>query len=130
MALALLLSLNLHLVMLDAVAASMRLLPVGGEMDLAAGAAAMVRTGSTLFMLGLRFAAPVVAAVLIANVALAVLSRAAPQLNVLSVAFPLQIMVGLFALLAALPFIATFFTGWTGTYDSLVGGILNALGGG
>lgn len=129
-ALALLLSLDLHLVMLDAVAASMRLLPVGEPMELAAGAVAMVRLGSTLFMLGLRFAAPVVAAVLVANIALAVLSRAAPQLNVLSVAFPIQILVGLFALLASLPFIATFFGGWTGAYDGIVGGVLRALGGG
>lgn len=129
-ALALLLSLDLHLVMLDAVAASTRLLPVGTEMELAGGATAMVRMGSTLFVLGLRFAAPVVAAVLVANVALAILSRAAPQLNVLSVAFPLQIGIGLFALAAALPLIATFFTGWAGAYDGMVGGVLRVLGGG
>jgi flagellar biosynthetic protein FliR len=129
-ALALLLSLDLHLVMLDAVAASTRVLPVGMEMDLAGGAMALVRTGSTLFVLGLRFAAPVVAAVLIANVALAILSRAAPQLNVLSVAFPLQIGIGLFALAAALPFIGTFFTGWATVYDGMVGGVLRILGGG
>jgi flagellar biosynthetic protein FliR len=129
-ALALLLSLDLHLVMIDAMAASTRVLPVGMEMDLAGGAMALVRTGSTLFVLGLRFAAPVVAAVLIANVALAILSRAAPQLNVLSVAFPLQIGIGLFALAAALPFIGTFFTGWATVYDGMVGGVLRILGGG
>lgn len=129
-ALALLLSLDLHLVMLDAVAASLRLLPVGMEMSLASGASEMARLGSSLFVLGLRFAAPVVSAVLVANVALAVLSRAAPQLNVLSVAFPLQIAVGLFALAAAFPYIATFFTGWHEVYDGMVGGVLRTLGGG
>ena len=55
---------------------------------------------SMLFGLGLQFAAPVVAAVLVANTALAILSRAAPQLNVLSVAFPIQIGIGLVALAA------------------------------
>jgi len=129
-AIALLLGLDLHLVMLDAVAASTRLLPIGMEMDLAGGARAMVGLGSTLFLLGLRFAAPVVASVLIANVALAVLSRAAPQLNVLSVAFPLQIGVGLFALAASIPLIATFFTNWSTPYDDMVGRVLRVLGGG
>ena len=56
---------------------------------------AMVRSARVLFALGLQFAAPVIAAVLVANTALAVLSRAAPQLNILSVAFPVQIGIGL-----------------------------------
>ncbi|HEY0970394.1 MAG TPA: flagellar biosynthetic protein FliR [Gemmatimonadales bacterium] len=126
-ALALLLNLDLHLVMLDAVAASARVIPVGAQVDAAAGAYELVRAGGMLFMLGLRFAAPVVAAVLIANVALAVLSKAAPQLNVLQVAFPIQIAIGLAALAASIPLIATFFSGWTGPYDGLVGRVLEAM---
>jgi flagellar biosynthetic protein FliR len=129
-ALALLLSLNLHLVMLDALAASARVVPVGVPLDLAGGAAAMVRAGGTLFVLGLRFAAPVIAAVLVANVALAALSRAAPQLNILQLAFPIQIAIGLLTLLASLPLIAAVLQGWTGTYDGMVGGVLRAFGGG
>jgi flagellar biosynthetic protein FliR len=129
-ALALLLSLNLHLVMLDALAASARVVPVGAPLDLANGASAMVRAGGTLFVLGLRFAAPVIAAVLVANVALAALSRAAPQLNILQLAFPIQIAIGLLTLLASLPLIAAVLQGWTGMYDGMVGGVLRALGGG
>lgn len=126
-ALALLLNLDLHLVMLDAVAASARVIPVGSPVDAATGAHELVRAGATLFLLGLRFAAPVVAAVLIANVALAVLSKAAPQLNVLQVAFPIQIAIGLAALAASIPLVATFFSGWTGPYDELVGRVLEAM---
>jgi flagellar biosynthetic protein FliR len=129
-ALALLLSLNLHLVMLDALAASARVVPVGAPLDLANGASAMVRAGGTLFVLGLRFAAPVIAAVLVANVALAALSRAAPQLNILQLAFPIQIAIGLLTLLASLPLIAAVGQGWTGMYDGMVGGVLQAFGGG
>lgn len=126
-ALAMMFALDLHLVMLDAVAASARVLPVGAPIDTAAGLAEMVGAGSTLFVLGLRFAAPVVAAVLLANVALAVLSKAAPQLNVLQVAFPIQIAVGLAAFAASLPLIATFFTGWVASYDGIVGRVFDAL---
>ena len=68
----------------------------------------------------MRFAAPVIAAVLITNVALAVLGRAAPQLNILSVSFPIQIAVGLLTLIASLPAIARFFGGWSGVYDGML----------
>ena len=71
-ALALLLAVNAHLTMLDTLAASTRLLPVGGATDMPAGAAAMAGLGGSLFVLGLRFAAPVVAVVLLANAALAI----------------------------------------------------------
>jgi flagellar biosynthesis protein FliR len=126
-AVSILLSFNAHLVMLDALAASLTRLPVGGAVDLQAGLGALVGLGSTLFALGLKFAAPVIAAVLIANVALAVLSRAAPQLNILSLAFPVQIGMGLFALAASLPFIATWFGGWETAYDAILTRTLGAF---
>ena len=127
-AITLLLVLDAHLVMLDALAESARAVPVGSALDLQAGVGAMTSLLGTLFALGLRFAAPVIAAVLIGNVALAVLSRAAPQLNVLSVAFPLQIGIGLVALAASLGMIATFFTGWTTTYEGMLSHVFGAMG--
>lgn len=125
----LLLSLNFHTVMLGALADSAARFPVGVPVSLQGGALAVLQLGGTLFVLGVRFAAPVIAAVMIANVALAVLGRAAPQLNVLTVAFPLQITIGLFALLAALPAMARFFEGWTGTYDGMMTHVARGLSG-
>lgn len=111
------LALNVHLGMLEALATSLRAIPVGTAIDFPSGLSALLSLGSTLFVVGLRFAAPVVATVMIGNVALAVLSRAAPQLNILSVAFPLQIGLGLFALCAAVPFIAGAIADWPSHYD-------------
>jgi flagellar biosynthetic protein FliR len=125
-AITLLLSVDAHLVMIDAVARSVRLIPIGSGLH-AVGLYAMVHAGSVLFGLGLQFAAPVIAAVLVANTALAILTRAAPQLNVLSVAFPIQIGIGLFALAGSVPFIAAFYHGWTGLYNTTVDHILAAL---
>ena len=126
-ALAVLLSLDLHLVMLDALAASARLVPVGAPVDAEGGLLALVKIGGTLFVLGLRFAAPVIAAVLVANVALAALSRAAPQLNILQLAFPIQIAIGLVTLLASLPLMAAVLGNWAGTFDDMVGGVLRTM---
>ncbi|MEO8563625.1 MAG: flagellar biosynthetic protein FliR [bacterium] len=126
-ALTLMLALDGHLVMLDAMARSARVLPVGSTLDLVGGARAMVGMGGELFGLGLRFAAPVIAVILIANVSLAILGRAAPQLNILSVAFPIQIGVGLVAFAATIPVIAMFFNGWQGTYESMLTHSIGAL---
>jgi flagellar biosynthetic protein FliR len=80
-----------------------------------------------LFALGLQFAAPVIAAILVANTALAILSRAAPQLNILSVAFPVQIGIGLISLGASIPFIGAFYHGWSGVYNGTLDRFFAAL---
>ena len=105
----------------------MRAIPAGSALDLQRGVGALISLGGTLFVLGLRFAAPIVATVMIGNAALAVLSRAAPQLNILSVAFPLQIGLGLFAIGATLPLIATYLGEWPAHYDSQLTTIFGAF---
>ena len=129
-AVTLLLVTDLHHVMLEALVASTRVAPLGEPLAIASGMRVALDTGSTLFALGLRFAAPVMAVVLIGNVALAVLGRAAPQLQVIAVAFPLQIGLGLLTLAASLPYVLAWFTGWAATYDALTDGIMRALLGG
>jgi flagellar biosynthesis protein FliR len=126
-AVTLLLSLDAHLVMLGAIGDSLELLPVGVPLELSAGIATMVTWGSTLFAVAVRLAAPVIATVLLANVALAVLGRAAPQLNVLAVAFPIQIGLGLLVFAASIPLIGAFFTGWAVIHDGMLGQVLEAF---
>lgn len=129
-ALAFVLTSGLHVVLLESVAASTQVAPLGAPLALAEGMRAAAGLVSQLFLLGLRLAAPVMAVVLVGNVALAILSRAAPQLNILSVAFPLQIGIGLLTLAAAFPYLATVLPGWTGLYDALTDTVLRALLGG
>jgi flagellar biosynthetic protein FliR len=63
---------------------------------------------STLFVSAIEVAAPVLLALLVTDVALGMVSRVVPQLNMLSVAFPLKIGVALLVVAAALPFLG----GW------------------
>ena len=65
--------------------------------------------------------------VLVGHTALAVLSRAAPQLNVLSVAFPINIGLGLITLSGAIPIAAAFFNAWGTRYDGVVSAYLIPL---
>jgi flagellar biosynthesis protein FliR len=125
----LILSTNGHVVMIEAIAASTDIIPVGAGVAAEQGLGALIATGSHLFALGVQIAAPVTAAVLISNVAMGVLARTAPQLQVFMLAYPLQIVVGLFTLAMALPLIGTLFTDWPGQYRGLVAQLLDALGG-
>ncbi len=122
-----LLAFNVHLAMIEAIGASLRSIPVGSAMDMQRGLGTLLALGGTLFVNGLRFAAPIVATVMIGNAALAVLSRAAPQLNILSLAFPLQIGLGLFALGTAIPFIATTLGNWPADYDHQIATVFAAF---
>ncbi len=124
----LLLSFNLHHVILGALADSTEFVPLGSAIDLTQGALALASSGGLLFIMGIKMAAPVMGVVLIANVALAIAGRAAPQLNLLTLAFPVQIALGLGAIAATLPVIARWLSGWTGMYESFLITTTRAMG--
>lgn len=125
--LTLILSVGGHVLLIEALARSLEVAPAGAPLQLAEGARAFVLLGGELFLLGLRFAAPVVAAMMIGNAALGVMARTVPQLNVLIVAFPVQIAIGLFALWASIPLMARFFAGFEGRYEEVVAPLLQTL---
>ncbi len=129
LALTLLLAGNGHLVMLDALAGTLQHLPIGGALQLPEGMQGTVLMGSELFALGFKFASPVIAVIMVTNVALAVLSRAAPQLNILQLAFPVQIAVGLFAFTASVPMIVSWFVGWDVTYAGMLTQLVSVFSG-
>lgn len=101
-----------HLIMLQAVGASFHAMPLGAPVNLGEGMGAFAATAGTIFLTGLQFASPVIAAVLLTNVALAVLGRAAPQLNIMSLAFPLQIGIGLIAFAGSVGMVVHAMSDW------------------
>ncbi len=60
--------------------------------------AAAVRWGGVIFMVGLQIALPVTAALLSTNLAIGMMTRAAPQLNIFAVGFPLTLGTGFLVL--------------------------------
>ena len=112
LALALLLVTDGHLVMIEALAVSYELIPPGWVFDLTGGVLVLIDTMALLFAQGLQFAAPIIAAVSVGYVALGVLARTSPQLNMLAVAFPLQIGLGLVVLGGSIPLATTFYAAW------------------
>jgi flagellar biosynthetic protein FliR len=69
--------------------------PPGSSVVSAAAAPAIIRLGATLFSVGLRLAFPVVALLVMVDVALALMGRVNAQLQLLSLAFPIKMLVTL-----------------------------------
>ncbi|WP_341675312.1 flagellar biosynthetic protein FliR [Niveibacterium sp. SC-1] len=105
------LSLNGHLVLINAVAQSFQWLPAGVPSLSGDGFRAIVRSAGVIFSVGLLISLPAVAALLITNVALGVLTRAAPALNIFSLGFPITLAVGIAAMIFSLELFTTSFQG-------------------
>ncbi|HHO59983.1 MAG TPA: flagellar biosynthetic protein FliR, partial [Thiotrichales bacterium] len=89
------LALNGHLLLINVVAESFQQLPVGFITPSADGLWQLASWGGTMFAGGVLIALPAVAALLLVNLAFGVTARAAPQLNIFAVGFPVMLMVGL-----------------------------------
>ncbi|MEJ2059512.1 MAG: flagellar biosynthetic protein FliR [Gammaproteobacteria bacterium] len=97
------LALNGHLFLIEMAARSFRSLPVGtpglnGEVFWQ-----VARWGGQMFAAGLLVALPAVASLLLVNLAFGVITRAAPQLNIFAVGFPITLVMGFALILLSLP---------------------------
>lgn len=96
------LSLDGHLLIISAIAESFMTMPIGSQ---ATGVDAMklVSWGGQIFSSGLLLALPAVAALLITNMALGILTKTAPQLNLFGIGFPVTLTVGILIIVLTLP---------------------------
>lgn len=98
------LAMNGHLLTLQVLAESFRLLPVSATPLHAGGFASLMTWSATLFSAGLLLSLPLIAALLITNLAMGVLARVAPQLNIFAVGFPVTLMSGFTVLIFSIPY--------------------------
>jgi flagellar biosynthesis protein FliR len=98
-----------HLMLLMALAKSFSMLPIGGAILAREGIEGLVKWGAIMFSSGVMLSLPLIAALLITNIALGVLTRAAPQLNLFAVGFPVTLVTGFSVLLLCLTYMGPFF---------------------
>jgi flagellar biosynthetic protein FliR len=91
--------------MIEGLAGSYRLIPLGVLPSPARLAALATNDLAKIFLLGVEIAAPVLIALGLVDIALALIARTVPQLNVFIVGLPGKIFVGLGAIAASLPFV-------------------------
>jgi flagellar biosynthesis protein FliR len=97
------LALNGHLVLIELLLRSFETLPIGAGGLSADDLWRVVGFGSTMFAAGLLVALPAVASLLLVNLAMGVITRAAPQLNIFAIGFPITLMAGFVIVLLTLP---------------------------
>jgi flagellar biosynthetic protein FliR len=98
------LAMNGHLLVLSVLAESFKLLPVSTTPFGAGSFASFMAWSSVMFSAGLLLALPLITALLITNLAMGVLARVAPQLNIFAVGFPVTLMSGFVVLMFSIPY--------------------------
>jgi flagellar biosynthetic protein FliR len=96
------LAINGHLVLIGALATSFKTLPIGAANIDQNLLWSMGVWGARVFETGLLVALPAVVALIIVNLALGVVTRAAPQLNLFGVGFTITLMSGFVVLIVGL----------------------------
>jgi flagellar biosynthetic protein FliR len=112
------LSLDGHLLLIKMLVDSFISLPIGTDGIAKADIWAIIAWSSRLFVGGLLLAMPVIVSLLLVNISFGVAARAAPQLNIFSVGFPVTLMLGMLLIWLTLPNALDQFSGiLTDAYD-------------
>ena len=95
---------NGHHLVIAALAQSFIDVPIGSTLT-TRGFVTMLHWGGTIFSTGLHIALPMTAALLATNLTIGMMSRAAPQLNIFAVGFPLTLGAGFLVLYLTLAYL-------------------------
>ncbi len=104
------LSANGHHLFLQIISRSYDAFPPGTVPTLSVLVEGVVSTSSAMFVASLRLAAPLLGAFLVLMVALALLSRLVPEMDIFMVSMPARVALGLFLLATFMPFVGEFIT--------------------
>ena len=89
--------------LLESLFASFRAVPVNTFEVTGSTVQLLIKLVTSVFIIGIKIAAPILVALFLTNLALALLARVAPQTNIFILSFQLKITVGLLILLASAP---------------------------
>jgi flagellar biosynthetic protein FliR len=101
--------LNGHLLLIELLADSFHTLPVAVDGIGHNSIRELVAWASRMFTGGLMIALPAVTALLLVNLGMGIITRAAPQLNIFAVGFPITILLGFAVLWLSLPSVLAVF---------------------
>jgi flagellar biosynthetic protein FliR len=113
------LSLNGHLHLIRALGNSFEIVPPGGLFLTPQLMNEVMLFSKQMFVLGVRIAAPVIMALFLVDLALALISRMAPQMNILVMGFPLKIAVGFLFLSYVMEMMSEYVTNFITAMDQV-----------
>jgi flagellar biosynthetic protein FliR len=88
----------------------------------------LTAVASRMFVVGLQVGAPLIVSLLAANLAMGLVARAVPQINIFVVGFPFTIALGLILMAASFPFFVEAIAALTGSLQELINTGVQALG--
>ncbi|PYG89835.1 flagellar biosynthetic protein FliR [Ruminiclostridium sufflavum DSM 19573] len=103
MAMLIFLATNGHHLLIKALYQSFTLVPIGSAGVGPDMTENIIEVFRKMFSIGFKIAAPILAAILIADVVLGIISKTIPQMNVFVLGMPLKILVGLIIIMITIP---------------------------
>ena len=100
--------LNAHHWFLIALADSFKLIPPFGFNLSGSVIEQLMSMAGNMFVITIKVGAPVIAALMLTSIAFGLIARTVPQMNILFVAMPLKIMIGLLFIGFSLPYLSAF----------------------
>lgn len=126
----LILSLNIHHTFIDLIFRSFTKIPITGAINSAQLLNSVIAIAQTCFELGLKLAAPFLAIQFLSTLAIALLGRVVPQLNVFIINFPVSYLVSMVLLIFVLGSMAALISREAATSEvMLTERTMNAFGG-
>jgi flagellar biosynthetic protein FliR len=95
---------NFHILLIECLVESFKTLPIGEATLNKNSFKQLALWGNEIFFTGLQLSMPIVTALFIINMALGILTRAAPQLNLFGIGFPITLLTGLLMFDLMLPY--------------------------
>lgn len=123
------LSVNGHYALVLAFLDSFQAVPLAPTINTQPLAVIFLHQVVTLFIVGIQLAAPVMLALFLTNVSLAIASRAVPQMNVFVVGMPVSLLVGLTVLVIVMPAAGDLFGGLLTQMEQAITQVFYGLGG-
>ncbi len=113
--------------MLEALVRSLEQIPPGAAVPFEDGPLGALQVTGRLFGYAVQIAAPVMAALTVTNIAMAILSRAVPQLNAMAMSFAVTLGVGLVVLGLSLPVLVRVVSRWFETSPATIDALLTTM---
>jgi len=94
---------NGHHIVIGSLVDSFRLIPLGVATPAGEVGEWFMKYSSFVFILAIKFAAPVIITIFLTEASMGILARTMPQMNIFIVGFPVKIFTGLFMVAVSLP---------------------------
>jgi flagellar biosynthetic protein FliR len=111
---------NGHHIFITALQESFQVIPIGGTHLGDKIYHLMVDGAGDVFVIAVKIGAPAIVALLLTKVAFGLITKLIPQMNIMIVGFPLQIVIGLFFFGVSMQLLAFFITEFVGGLDALL----------